>query len=164
MNSADTVLTPEENVPASVQKRQRVFMRFVTIRREKKRYVAEFRGSEKSLPTARIGIDKELFEEFLKGTGFYKFDLKEFKGDKKSVVEIYATEQDMFFELAMIYAFLLRVLKKEDRKRLNGKITETLFRLHMHELIFWNHHFTNAKDRYEQDRIARAFLTLYNIR
>jgi len=64
----------------------------------------------------------------------------------------------------MIYAYVMRVLRKEERRKLKRKIVETLLRLHAHELIFWNHHFTRFKDRYSQDRVARAFLTLYNLR
>lgn len=164
MNSVDTVLTSEGSISASVQKQRRGFMRYITICREKGRYIAEFRGSERAKPSARIGIERNLFEEFLKGFGFERIDLSEFGGDKRNVKEVYATEKDVVFELAMIYAYLLRVLKKDERKTLNGKITETLLRLHMHELNFWNHHFIRSRSRYEQDRVARAFLTLYNIR
>ena len=157
------VSVPEVETAKDGQK-QRVFMRYITIYLEKGRYVAEFRGSERAKPSARVGIDRDLFEEFLKVFRVEKIELSEFKGDKRKVKEIYATDKDVAFELAMIYTYLLRVLKKEERKKLYGKIIESLLRLHMHELTFWNHHFARSRSRCEQDRVARAFLTLYNLR
>jgi len=124
---------------------------------EKGRHIAEFKGSEKSKPLARIGVDRELFQEFLR-----IFRVEKVSSNGKA--EVFATDRDIAFELAIIYAYLLRALKKEKRAKLCGKITESLLRLHMHELTFWNHHFSRAKNRYEQDRVARAFLTLYNLR
>jgi hypothetical protein len=168
----------------------RVFMRYITISFEKKRYVAEFRGSERARPSARISVDKTLFEEFIKNLKIDKIEI-EFKednikimggaeideirirnllntisleGKNIKVMEIYTTKNDIAFELSMIYTYLLRVLRKEERRRLNGRIIESLLRLNIHELNFWNHHFTRSKNRYKQDRVARAFLTLYNLR
>lgn len=139
-------------------------MRYIAICHENGRDVAEFRGSERANPSARVGIDRDIFEEFLKVLKIEKIELSEFRGEKRKVKEIYATDRDVAFELAMIYAYLLRVLRKEERKKLYGKIIESLLRLHMHELTFWNHHFARSRSRYEQDRVARAFLTLYSIR
>jgi len=162
MTEIDSI--PAQKLSVLGQRRWRVFMRYIAICFEKGRYVAEFRGSERAKPSARVGIDKELFTEFLKIFSVEKIDLSNFKGNKVRVKEIYATENDVVFELSMMYAYLMRVLKKKDRRKLNGIITEKLLRLHMHELTFWNHHFLRSKSRYEQDRVARAFLTLYNIR
>ncbi len=140
------------------------FMRYITLSQEKGRWIAEFRGSERAKPSARIGVDKEIFEEFLEDLRFEKVMPEDFKGEKKGVKAIYTTENDLIFELSMIYAYVMRVLRKEEREKLKKKITETLFKLHAHELIFWNHHFSRSKNRYTQDRVARAFLTLYNLR
>ena len=148
------------DVAASETKRtQRTFMRYVILLREKGRLRAEFRGSERAIPSAVIGVDGD-FREFLESL-LEKVSLEE---DNKKVKAVYRTDKDIIFELSMIYAYVMRVLRKEERSRLRRKIIETLFRLHPHELIFWNHHFSKSKDRYVQDRVARAFLTLYNLR
>lgn len=139
-------------------------MRYIILTHENGRWKAEFRGSEKAKPSAKIGVDKELFEEFLKDLKIQKLNLEDYKGEKKGVKAVYATDKDYFYELSMIYAYVMRVLRKEERRKLKRKITETLLRIHPHELIFWNHHFTRSKDRYSQDRVARGFLTLYNLR
>lgn len=138
-------------------------MRYIALSKEKTRWMAEFRMSERAKPSARVGVDREIFEEFLEDLGFEKVAAENFKGEKKDV-KIYATEKDYLFELSMIYAYVMRVLRKEERKKLRWKIIETLLKLHPHELIFWNHHFSRSKNRSAQDRVARAFLTLYNLR
>ncbi len=140
-----------------------VFKRYILLRQEEGEWIAEFRGSERAKPSARVCVDREIFEDFLSYFNLEKVTLEDFRGEKKGVSAVYATENDYVFELLMIYAFVLRVLRREDRKKLKRKLTETLLRIHPHELIFWNHHFTRSRDRYAQDRVARAFLTLYNL-
>lgn len=142
----------------------RVFTRFITLTHEKGRWKAEFRGSEKAIPSARTGVDKEDFVEFLEDLKFEEVRPEDFRGEKKGVKAVYTTDNDCFFEISMIYAYVMRVLRKEERKKLRRGIIETLFRIHPHELIFWNHHFSRSKDRYAQDRVARAFLILYDLR
>lgn len=144
---------------------QRMFMRYVILVKEKGKWKAEFRGSMRAKPSARVGVNKERFEEFLEGIGLVKLNpLQEFKGKVKGLESVHATEDDYLFNISMIYAYLMRVLRKKERVKLYGRVTETLFRIHPFEIIFWNHHFTKSKDRYEQDRVARAFLSLYKIK
>jgi len=152
----------EAAVDAAVSEKRetrRTFMRYVILTREKGRLRAEFRSSEKAMPSAVIGVDEE-FREFLDSL-FEKVNPEE--ADRK-VEAVYRTDKDIFFEISMIYAYIMRVLRKEERPKLRRKITENLFRLHPYELIFWNHHFSRSRDRYTQDRVARAFLMLYNLR
>jgi len=150
-----------DDAVSATKKTQRTFMRYVILMCEKGRLRAEFRGSERALPSAVIGVGED-FREFLEAL-FERASPEDIKANGK-VEAVYRTENDIIFELSMIYAFVMRALRKEERAKLRRKITETLFRLHFHELIFWNHHFSKSKDRYVQDRVARAFLTLYNLR
>jgi len=73
-------------------------MRYITLTHEKGRWKAEFRGSEKAKPSAKIGIDKEIFEEFLEDLRFKKVRLEDFKGEKKCVKAVYITDNDYIFD------------------------------------------------------------------
>ena len=116
--------------------------------------VAEFKPSKNAKPLARIGIRAEYFNKFAE---IFKLEIAEV--GERGVV--YATDRDEVFDLALLYACILRVLR--DKKMVNV-LVDVLQGLHPFELVFWNYKLINARDRYEQDRIARAFLMLYGVR
>jgi|Deesub1362B_J571_1020462.scaffolds.fasta_scaffold00101_3 hypothetical protein len=141
--------------------RRVAFVRYITLVREKGRVVAEFSGSERARPHIRVGVDRGLFEEFLGTLDFTKMDPSEFGGGFEAV---YSTENDWAFEIASLYAIILRALRREERKAKKRKIIDVLLNMHPYELTFWNYQLSKARDRYAQDRVARAFLLLTGIR
>jgi len=130
---------------------RRELVRYITIYTEKGRTVAEFKSSKNAKPLAKIGIKKELFEKFAR-----VFKLEAENQDTKKTT--YAVNKDEVFELALLYACILRVVR--DKEKLAPKIIDKLLSMHPYELVFWNYKLNNARNRYDQDRVARAFLML----
>jgi hypothetical protein len=127
----------------------KVHEKVIHIRRIKGRYVAEFKPSKHSNPIARVGVKPELFEEFAKA-----FKLDKVTNGKEIV---YSTTSEEVFDLAILYACILRVLRDKSKAR---DVIDILLGLHPFELTFWNYKLINCTNRYEQDRVARAFLLL----
>ncbi len=137
----------------------RVFVRYIHVYREKGRTVAEFKPSINAKPLAKVGIKPELFEKFVKTFKLEPVD-QELKSKEKIKGVVYATAKDEVFEIALLYTCVLRVLKNKEK---SSKLIDKLLNLHPFELMFWNYKLINAGNKYEQDRIARAFLMLYKI-
>ncbi|MDI3498155.1 hypothetical protein [Archaeoglobus sp.] len=150
-----TVLAKEV---AESHTRRRVFTRYVTLVKDRGRIVAEFRGSERAKPHLRVGVDRETFEEFLWQLNFTKEEGKE------GFEAIFSTENDWAFEIAAFFAVIMRTLKKDERKAKKNKIIRALLNTHPFEFTFWNYQLSKARDRYAQDRVARAFLVLQGLR
>jgi len=137
----------------------RAFVRYIHVHKEKGRTVAEFKSSMNAKPLAKVGIKPELFEKFAKTFKLEPID-QEMKSKGKIKGVVYTTTKDEVFEIALLYAYALRVLKNKEK---TSKLIDKLLSLHSFELMFWNYKLINAGNRYEQDRIARAFLMLYRI-
>jgi hypothetical protein len=127
----------------------RIHEKVICIRKFKGRYVAEFKPSKHSNPIARVGVKPELFEEF---ANTFKLDKV---SNRKEIV--YSTTSEKIFDLAILYACILRVLRDKSKAR---DVIDALLSLHPFELTFWNYKLINCTNRYEQDRVARAFLLL----
>lgn len=125
-------------------------MRYIAVYREKGRTVAEFKLSKNAKPLAKIGVKEELFEKFAR--------VLKLEAENDGGKTVYAVNKDEIFDLALLYVCILRVVR--DKEKLAPKIIDRLLSMHPYELVFWNHKLSNARNRYDQDRVARAFLML----
>lgn len=136
-----------------VRREGRIFLRYICLRRVKGRTVAEFKSSKNAKPIAKVGIRPEFFNKFAE-----VFRLEPVEANEKEVT--YVTERDEVFDLTLLYACVLRVLRNKNNV---CKVIDVMLSLHPFELTFWNYRLINAKDKYERDRIARAFLMIYGL-
>ena len=147
-------MTASSSTSAEI-KQEEVFLRYIHLRKIKGRVIAEFRPSKNSKPIAKIGIKPEFFKMFAE-----VFRLEPVKTNEKEI--IYVIDKDEVFDLALLYACIIRTLRRNNNNI--HKIIDAMLNLHPFELTFWNYKLINARNWYEQNRIARAFLTIYGVR